>query len=144
MVRFLHRITAVVLLMAWAGSSAADDSDKPINWRVLDAAKRMDAVQTRSLVEAGAAVNSRDRNGETPLMLWVKAQDAPMVAWLLQKGADVNQEALSGTTPLMAAAYAGNSVCRLAATAPTAARFTSPMAAPDRRNSLAGPIAAVY
>ena len=59
-------------------------------------------------VEAGAAVNSRDRNGETPLMLWVKAQDTPMVAWLIQKGANVNQEALSQTTPLMAAAYAGN------------------------------------
>ena len=89
MIRFLHRITATLLLMALSLASAADDSDKPLNWRVLEAAKRLDAVQTRALVEAGAAVNSRDRNGETPLMLWVKGQNAEMVAWLIQKGSDV-------------------------------------------------------
>src|SRR5438045_9776180 len=106
MIRFLHRITAAVLLIGLPLVSAADDGGKPLNWRVLEAAKRLDALQTRALVEAGAAVNSRDRNGETPLMLWVKGQNAEMVAWLIQKGADVNQEALNQSTPLMAAAYA--------------------------------------
>ena len=87
MIPFVHRITLAAVL-AWISlASVADDENMHMNWRLLAAAKRMDAVQTRALVEQGAAVNARDREGETPLMMWVKAQDEQMVAWLIGKGA---------------------------------------------------------
>src|SRR3954470_3286809 len=105
---FVQRITVAAALALLTLAAAADDDNIPLNWRVLGAAKRKDAVQTRALVEQGAAINARDREGETALMMWVKAQDEAMVAWLLGKGASTNQEALNQTTPLMAAAYAGN------------------------------------
>src|SRR6478672_6965062 len=106
--RFLQCITIATLTLSCAALSVADDSDKQISWRMLDASKRLDAMQTRQLIEAGAAVNARDREGETPLMIWVKAQNEEMVVWLLGKGANVNQAAVNETTPLMAGAYAGN------------------------------------
>ena len=85
----------------------AQVTEQQVNVRLLEFSKSQDEARARRMIEEGASVNSRNRAGETPLLLWVKAGNAGMVAWLLEKGASVNQDALDRTTPLMAAAFAG-------------------------------------
>lgn len=86
---------------------AQEITEQQLNVRVLELSKQKDAVRARKMVEEGAAVNSRNCAGETPLMLWIKAGDPDMVSWLIGKGADVNLAAINKSTPLMAAAFAG-------------------------------------
>ncbi|MBK8019041.1 MAG: ankyrin repeat domain-containing protein [Betaproteobacteria bacterium] len=43
-----------------------------------------------ALPSRGAAPNARNRNGETPLMLFARKGNGPMVRTLLEKGGDVN------------------------------------------------------
>ena len=111
MLRVIYGFAAATLAAGFVAASATgaqpQDAELSLNARLLEFSKQKDAARVRKVVEQGAAVNSRNRRGETPLMLWVKAGDAEMVAWLIGKGADVNQAAVDQTTPLMAAAYAG-------------------------------------
>jgi len=108
--RLLPRVAIGLSLLAaslFGPEALSQDTDQQLNLRLLEFSKQQDEARVRRLVEEGAAVNSRNRLGETPLILWVKAGNAGMVAWLIQKGANVNQEALNRTTPLMVAAFAG-------------------------------------
>jgi ankyrin repeat protein len=59
----------------------------------------------RALVQAGADVNARDKNGETVLMYAVMGEDVNLevVKILVQAGADVNARDERGTTVLMCA-----------------------------------------
>jgi len=91
----------------YAAEPPAQVTEQQLNVRLLEFSKSQDEARARRMIEEGAAVNSRNRAGETPLILWVKAGNAGMVVWLLEKGASVNQDALDRTTPLMAAAFAG-------------------------------------
>jgi uncharacterized protein len=59
-------------------------------------------------LEAGAAPNSRNRAGDTALMIFIRKGDATMVDLLLGKGADVNLRNLDKVSPLMTAAYHGH------------------------------------
>jgi hypothetical protein len=88
-------------------TASAQGGEQQFNVRLLEFSKQQDEAGARRMVEEGGAVNSRNRRGETPLMLWVRAGNGGMVAWLIEKGANVNQEALDRTTPLMVAAYDG-------------------------------------
>jgi ankyrin repeat protein len=59
-----------------------------------------------ALIEAGADVNGRDNDGETPLTLAARYSDNPkVVAALIEAGADVNGRDGDGETPLMRACY---------------------------------------
>src|SRR5262245_46992181 len=106
----LRRITLACALGAFASAQQAwgQVAEQQLNVRLLEFSKQQDEARTRQMIAEGAAINSRNRAGETPLMLWVRAGNAGMVAWLIEKGASVNQPALDKTTPLMAAAFAGN------------------------------------
>ena len=73
-----------------------------------EAAGRRDAVAVDQLLQAGADVNARGRNDETPLMAAALAGDTTIAEVLLEHGADVMARNRGGLTPLHAAAYAGS------------------------------------
>jgi hypothetical protein len=106
----LRRISLACAFAALASGpqARAQVTEQQLNVRLLEFSKQQDETRARQMIAEGAAINSRNRAGETPLMLWVRAGNAGMVAWLIEKGASVNQTALDKTTPLMVAAFAGN------------------------------------
>lgn len=59
------------------------------------------------LLDEGAKVNSRDRNGDSPLNMAASKGNVALADVLLKAGADVNLANLSGVTPLMGAAFSG-------------------------------------
>jgi ankyrin repeat protein len=63
-----------------------------------------------ALIRAGAVLETRDRNGETPLHIAVRSGDANNVKVLVDQGASINVKNYEGVTPLeiVAAAQAGN------------------------------------
>ena len=72
-----------------------------------DAARRGDAVAVQVAFRNGEDVNSRDRNGNTPLMVAASMGRLSIAQQLVDQGADVNASNKAGNTPLMAAAYMG-------------------------------------
>ena len=56
----------------------------------------------------GAAVNSRNRLGESALIILLKKDRVDLAQLVLDAGADVNQPAVNGITPLMTAAFSGH------------------------------------
>ena len=55
----------------------------------------------------GAAINARNRLGESALVIVLKNNHPELAPALIDAGADVNLAAINGITPLMAAAYIG-------------------------------------
>lgn len=53
--------------------------------------------------KAGADLNARDENGDTPLVLAARAGQVKGVGRLIERGADVNLKSAAGTSPLSAA-----------------------------------------
>ena len=78
-----------------------------INGQFVLAARGGNVERVRTLLEQGAIVNSRDRNGDSPLNMAAAKGNVALVALLLRSGADVNLANLSGVTPLMSAVFAG-------------------------------------
>jgi ankyrin repeat protein len=84
------------------GGANRKGDDPPL----IDALKRNDLAKAKGLIEQGADVNSRDKNGWTPLMYAASyAKPATeILQLLLAKGADVNAGNKEGQTALMIAA----------------------------------------
>jgi len=78
-----------------------------LNAQLVSAARRGDEGLARQTLERGAAVNTRNRGGNTALMLFTEQGNRSMVELLLERGADVDLPNLDRVTPLMAAAHAG-------------------------------------
>jgi hypothetical protein len=78
------------------------------NARLLASVRNDDASGIERALRDGAAVNSRNRLGESALLIALKKNRGDFAQTLLAAGADVNEAAVNGVTPLMAAAYAGN------------------------------------
>lgn len=79
-----------------------------INGQFLMAARADRIERVLALLEEGAKVNSRDRNGDSPLNMAASKGNLPLVNVLMKAGADVNLANLSGVTPLMGATFSGN------------------------------------
>jgi len=62
-----------------------------------------DEAKAKALIEAGADVNERTRNGTSPLHRAIKAGFTDIAQLLIEKGADVNAKSNWGWTPLHAA-----------------------------------------
>jgi hypothetical protein len=105
------RIVASILLLAIgiaASNARASDDDLPLNAKLLVAARNADGPAIARALQQGAAVNSRNRLGETALIVVLKKDRVDLARVLLDAGADVNQAAINGVTPLMTAAYGGH------------------------------------
>lgn len=79
-----------------------------INGQFVMAARVGKVERVAALLEEGAKVNSRDRNGDSPLNMATSKGNLPLVNVLMNARADVNLANLSGVTPLMGAAFSGN------------------------------------
>jgi ankyrin repeat protein len=104
------RWTALCLLAAVATSALAQKGADQINinGQLVMAARSGQVPRVRALLEQGASVNSRDRNGDSPLNMASAKGNAPMAAALLGAGADPDLANVSGVTPLMGAGLAAN------------------------------------
>src|SRR2546426_1502622 len=90
-----------VVLMLFASNTilfAAGSAD------LLTAIRNGDYAQVRKLIEAGADVNTADKDGTTALMHSVVESDARMLRLLIDKGANVNMKNAQDSTALMYAA----------------------------------------
>ena len=79
-----------------------------INGQFVIAARAGRAERVGALLAEGAKVNSRDRNGDSPLNMAATKSNLALVDVLLKGGADVNLANIAGVTPLMGAAFSRN------------------------------------
>ena len=103
----MHGVVAAVVAAAPL-AYGADDGELSLNARFLVYARNADAAGIERALRDGAAVNSRNRLGESALIIVLKKDRVDLATVLLTAGADVNQPAVNGITPLMAAAYGGH------------------------------------
>ncbi|MEO7107787.1 MAG: ankyrin repeat domain-containing protein [Rhodoferax sp.] len=94
-----------VAFPAWAQQGAGLIN---INGEFVLAAKAGRVERVAALIAEGAAVNSRDRNGDSPLNMAAAKGNEALVDVLIHAGADVNLANISGVTPLMGAAFISN------------------------------------
>jgi ankyrin repeat protein len=109
---FNYRFLALLPAFAAVTSSALANDDVPVNSRLLVFARNSDAAGVERSLKEGANVNSRNRIGETALVIALKKEepkkdDLRIAQLMLDAGTDVNLAAVNGITPLMAAAYSG-------------------------------------
>jgi len=95
-------------IAAAAIAQNATEDNLSTNARFLMAARNADAAALARELAAGAAVNSRNRLGESALVIVLKKDRVDLANVLIDAGADVNLAAVNGITPLMAAAYGGH------------------------------------
>jgi uncharacterized protein len=94
----------VIALLAIAPVARADEV-APLNARLLAAARSADAKGLQRALNEGAAINSRNRIGDTALLIVIKNHHSELAETLIRAGADVNIAGVNGVTPLMAAAF---------------------------------------
>ena len=102
---FILLLSCCISLAAFA-QRGADQIN--INGEFVMAAKAGRIERVAALLTQGAAANSRDRNGDSPLNMAASKGNEALVDILLRAGADVNLANLAGVTPLMGAAFSGN------------------------------------
>lgn len=79
-----------------------------INGQFVIAARAGNVARVQALLEQGAKVNSRDRNGDSALNMAAVKGNVALVDVLLQADADVNLANIAGVTPLMGATFGGS------------------------------------
>ena len=102
----LALLMSCAALMPAIAQQGADQINK--NGEFVLAAKAGRTERVAALLSEGAAVNSRDRNGDSPLNMAATKGNEALVDVLLRAGADVTLANISGVTPLMGAAFKGN------------------------------------
>jgi ankyrin repeat protein len=78
-----------------------------INMLLFSAAQKGCTGSINKLVQAGASLAARNRDGDTPVAVAAKAGRKSFVADLLQRGAKVEDKDVNGATPLLLAERAG-------------------------------------
>jgi len=99
-------ISALVLASPAQAQLGADQINT--NGQYVLAAKAGNTARVGQLLRQGAAVNSRDRLGNSPLNMAAGKGNVALVEMLLAAGADPNLANLSDVTPLMSASFAAN------------------------------------
>jgi uncharacterized protein len=100
-------LAMATLIGAVVPHARAGDEDLSVNARLLVSARSADRAGIERALQQGAAVDSRNRLGESALIVVLKSNRPDLAPLLLDAGANVNQPAINGVTPLMAAAHAG-------------------------------------
>lgn len=98
---------ACSLTLPCAVANAQQDA-YTLNARLLAATREGDQAAVTRLLDEGAAIDSRNRIGDTPLISACKKGLTPMARMLIERGANVSQADVQGITPLMASAFDGN------------------------------------
>ena len=101
-------VVIAAMLLVFPPAYAADDDPFATNARLLASMRNDDGAGVARALHDGAAVNSRNRLGESALLMALKKNRADLAQLVLDAGADVNEAAINGVTPLMAAAFHGN------------------------------------
>ena len=87
---------AQLLLDAGADPNALDDAQRPVWWTVLSAASDNDLTKLRLVLDRGADIKKRDREGGP--VAWAAYQKCWRAMWLLmERGADWKNEQEFGT-----------------------------------------------
>ena len=85
--------------------TALHEGDQYQATTLLFAAARLGCeAQARALLDRGAAIDAKDREGKTALAKAAEADKLPVIKLLLERGANVNARAVDGSTPLFYAA----------------------------------------
>jgi ankyrin repeat protein len=84
---------------------ALHEDDRYQATTLLFAAARLGCeAEARALLDRGAAIDAKDREGKTALAKAAEADKLPLIRLLLERGANVNARAVGGSTPLFYAA----------------------------------------
>jgi ankyrin repeat protein len=105
--RFFALATVICCAATSLHAQAPSDENLSLNARFLMAARNADAAALSRSLQEGAAVNSRNRLGDSALIILLKKNRADLAQLVLDSGSDVNQPAINGLTALMAASYNG-------------------------------------
>src|SRR5499425_1039965 len=89
---------SVLLIFLFAGDAMLFAAGSP---DLLVAIRNGDHAQVQRLIEAGADVNTVDKDGTTALMHSVIESDVKMIKLLIDKSADVNLKNSQDSTALM-------------------------------------------
>lgn len=96
--------TALIVLSILPPAYPSED----INLGLIDAAKRKDVAQVQSLLNRGADVKAKNKEGETALMSAAIQDRSDIAQLLISHGADVAAKLPNGWTALMLAAVMGH------------------------------------
>jgi ankyrin repeat protein len=97
-----------LVLVALALPLSAATEDLSLNAQLLAAARNGDETAVARSLERGAAPDSRNRSGDTTLLIACTKGLTGMARLVIERGANINQPNLDGVTPLMAAAHGGH------------------------------------
>jgi ankyrin repeat protein len=102
-------VSTVFLAFGLCTAALAQKGAEPINInsQFVMATRAGNTGRVSGLLNEGAAINSRDRNGDSPLNLAASKGNEAMVDLLMKSGADINLANPAGVTPLMGAAFSG-------------------------------------
>jgi uncharacterized protein len=82
-------------------------ADMATDQQLLTAAGRDDAAGVKAALYVGAAIDARDNQGQSALLLAVQHGDVDLARFLIGQGADVNAEAANHDTPWLLAGALG-------------------------------------
>ena len=99
---FLIVVSAVV-----CGMNATQVSMSSLDKQLLQATKYQELDEVNKLIAAGASVNTKDDEGNTPLMIASRHDFRPIAKALIRAHADVNMQDKGGNTALMQATMFG-------------------------------------
>ena len=101
-------VTAVALGVS---SLATAQSLAPVGYEFTEAVKKSDANKALEILASNppGIVNTKDGDGNTPLLIAIGRNDEQWAGFMLNKGADVNLAGKGGNTPLIAASRMGMS-----------------------------------
>jgi ankyrin repeat protein len=94
----------ILVLLAAMFAAAVAIAKEPLFEKV----EAGDAASVKHLLASGVAVDSRARDGATPLIAAALSDQPAIAELLISKGADVMARNSGGFTPLHAAAYSGS------------------------------------
>ena len=103
---FRHTILLFITLITGMQSSHLyADEQRTLNFKLFEAAREGSAQEVKGLLQQGAAINARNRFGNTALLLAVRANKKEIAKTLLSAGADVTINNLNNISVVAAAAF---------------------------------------